>query len=156
MATEPMDYKDKGFITSDIFMQLALYYIHEECKKDQYTFIRKEVLTDYHLMVINGQMAGWFAFLWDDYISDSSEEQTMVQILQIVKAKIYHKGTYISLTELQSIPTMDGDFKIFYNKPFPTADLIQIFDALIQMLEGDWEYKDYDMHIDYYYSPLSD
>ncbi|OCA68932.1 hypothetical protein BBI01_17085 [Chryseobacterium artocarpi] len=151
MATESMDYKDKGFITSDIFMQLALYYIHEEFKKDQYTFIRKEVLTDYHLTVINGQMGGWFAFLWDPYISNASEEQTMVEILQIVKTKVYHKGTNITLTELQAIPTVDGDFKIFYNKPFPTSELIKMLDALIQMLEGDWEYEDYDMHIDYYY-----
>ncbi|WP_185289070.1 hypothetical protein [Chryseobacterium lactis] len=64
MATELMGYKGKGFITSDIFMQLALYYIHEELKKDQYVFIQKETLTDYHLMVINGKMGGWFAFLF--------------------------------------------------------------------------------------------
>lgn len=115
MATENMDYKGKGFITSDIFMELALYYIHEEFKKDQYIFIQKEILTDYHLMVINGQMGGWFAFLWDEYISDASEEQTMVQILQKVKDSICHKGSYISLEELQAIPTMDNDFKIFYN-----------------------------------------
>lgn len=152
MATEPMDYKEKGFITSDIFMQLALYYIHEELKKDQYFFIRKKALTGYHLMVINGQMGGWFAFLWDEYISNVSEEQTMVQILQIVKATIYNKGAHISLTELQAIPTVDGDFKGFYNKPFPTSELIKMLDALIQMLEGDWEHENYDMHIDYYYS----
>lgn len=152
MATELMDYKGKGFIKSDIFMELAFYYIQEELKKDQYFFIRKKTLTDYHVSVINGPMAGWFAFIWDEYISDSSEEQTMVQILQIVKARIYNKGTHITLTELQSIPTLDSDFKRFYNKPFPTADLIQIFDVLIQMLEEDWEYENYDMHIDYYYS----
>jgi hypothetical protein len=86
-------------------------------------------------MVINGKMGGWFAFLWDEYISNSSEEQTMVQILQIVKDRIHHKGAYISLSELQSIPTVDGDFKIFYNKPFPTADLINILETLIEMLQ---------------------
>ncbi|REC63577.1 hypothetical protein DRF65_05655 [Chryseobacterium pennae] len=132
-------------------MQLALYYIHEEFKKDQYAFIRKELLTDHHETVVNGQMAGWFAFLWDEYISNASEEQTMVQILQIVKARIYNKGTYIPLTELQAIPTVDGDFKLFYRKPFPTAELIKMLDALIQMLEGDWDHKNYDMDIDYYY-----
>ena len=152
MATELMGYKGKGFITSDIFMQLALYYIHEELKKNQYVFIRKETLTDYHLMVINGKMGGWFAFLWDEYISNSSEEQTMVQILQIVKDRIHHKGVYISLSELQSIPTVDGDFKIFYNKPFPTADLINILETLIEMLQGNWNHEAYNMHINYYYS----
>lgn len=86
-------------------------------------------------MVINGQMGGWFAFLWDEYISDASEEQIMVQILQKVKDSICHKGSYISLEELQAIPTMDNDFKIFYNKPFPTADLIRILDALVLMLQ---------------------
>lgn len=152
MATELMGYKGKGFITSDIFMQLALYYIHEELKKDQYVFIQKETLTDYHLMVINGKMGGWFAFLWDEYISNSSEEQTMVHILQIVKDRIHHKGAYISLSELESIPRVDGDFKIFYNKPFPTADLINILETLIEMLQGNWDHEAYDIHINYYYS----
>ena len=151
MATELMKYKGKGFITSDIFMQLALYYIHEEFKKDQYIFVQKEILIDYHLTVINGQMGGWFAFLWDSYISNSSEEQTMIQILQIVKNKIHNKGTYISLTELKAIPTVDGDFKLFYRKPFPTFELIKILDALILMLQGNWNHKSYDIDIDYYY-----
>ncbi len=44
MATENMDYKGKGFITSDIFMELALYYIHEELKKTSIFSFRKEFL----------------------------------------------------------------------------------------------------------------
>ncbi|WP_336686052.1 hypothetical protein [Chryseobacterium bernardetii] len=151
MATEIIDYKDKGFIISDIFIQLVLYYIHEEFKKDQYIFIQKKPLTNYHVSVINGQMAGWFAFLWDEYISNSSEEQTMIQILQIVKTNIHNKGSYISFTELQAIPTKDDHFKEFYIKPFPTSDLIKILDALIQMLQGNWNHDAYDMHINYYY-----
>ncbi|MCT2562723.1 hypothetical protein [Chryseobacterium herbae] len=103
-------------------------------------------------MAINGEMAGWFAFLWDTYISDSSEEQTMIQILQNVKNIIQNKGSYITLIELQSIPTKDEDFKRFYNKPFPTEDLEKIINALIKMLEGTWDLTNYDMYINYYYS----
>ncbi|WP_223606300.1 hypothetical protein [Chryseobacterium sp. OSA05B] len=152
MATENMNYKDKGFLTSDIFMQLAFHYINEELKKADYIFTKKEELQEYHRMVINGEMGGWFAFLWDSYISDSSEEQTMIQILQNVKNSIQNKGSYISTAELQSIPTKDGDFKIFYNKPFPTEDLNKIIGALIKMLEGTWDLTNYDMYINYYYS----
>jgi hypothetical protein len=44
MATELMGYKGKGFITSDIFMQLALYYIHEELKNHSMFSFGKKLL----------------------------------------------------------------------------------------------------------------
>ncbi|KMQ58416.1 hypothetical protein ACM46_22190 [Chryseobacterium angstadtii] len=152
MGFELIDYKNKGFQTSDIFMQLAIYYINEEFKKEQYIFTNKHSLEEYHKSVINGQMAGWFAFLWDLYIANASEEETMIQILQAVKTIIHHKENYISVNELQAIPTADGDFKIFYRKPFQTAELIRILDALIQMLQGTWNDTNYDMDINYRYS----
>lgn len=65
MSTELIDYKNKGFQISDIYMQLVLYYINEELKKNQYIFTNKGYLQRYHESIINGNMAGWFAFLWD-------------------------------------------------------------------------------------------
>lgn len=152
MATEFIDYNDKGFITSDSFIQLAIYYINEEFKENQYVFTNKNTLLEYHKSVINGYMAGWFAFLWDEYISNSTEEQTMVQILQNVKITLSNIGSYISISELQAIPTVDEDFKHLYSrKPFPTSELIKIINALIQMLQGTWTTDNYDMDINYRY-----
>ena len=152
MATELIDYKDKGFQTSDIFMQLAMYYVNEELNKNQYVFSNKASLLKYHEDVINGRMAGWFAFLWDEYIINSTDEQTMIQILQVVKTTIQNKGQLISLAELQSIPTEDRHFKLFYSsKPFPITELVKIIDALIKMLQGTWELANYDMDINYQY-----
>lgn len=42
MSTGFIEYKDKGFLTSDIFIQLVLHYVSEELNKDQYTFTDKE------------------------------------------------------------------------------------------------------------------
>ncbi len=150
MSTELIDYKNKGFQISDIYMQLALYYINEELKKNQYIFTNKGYLQRYHESIINGNMAGWFAFLWDENLSNSSDEQTMLQVLENVKTTLQSKGEYISVAELQTIPTEDKDFKRFYGRyPFPTSELIKIIDALIQMLQGTWESTNYNMDINY-------
>lgn len=152
MAIELIYYKDKGFQISDIFMQLAIYYINEELKKNQYIFINKDSLQKYHESIINGHMAGWLVLDWDTIIVNNVEEQTMIQILQILKTTIRNKGSYISISELQAIPTIDRDFKLFYSrKEFPTSELIKIVDALIEMLQGTWEFTNYDIDIDYRY-----
>ncbi|WP_038331477.1 hypothetical protein [Empedobacter falsenii] len=150
MSTELIDYKNKGFQISDIYMQLALYYINEELKKNQYIFTNKGYLQRYHESIINGNMAGWFAFLWDEKLSNSLDEQTMLQVLENVKITLQNKGSFISVAELQTIPTEDKDFKRFYGRyPFPISELIKIIDALIQMLQGTWESTNYNMDINY-------
>ncbi len=150
MSTELIDYKNKGFQISDIFMQLLIYYINDELKKSQYAFTNKNSLQRYHESIINGNMAGWFAFLWDSHLENSNDEQTMISVLQNVKTNLQNKGTFISVNELQSIPTIDKYFKQFYNKePFPTVELIKIVDVLSQMLQGIWTSTNYDMDINY-------
>ncbi len=50
------------------------------------------------------------------------------------------------------IPTEDLAFKyILDKKPFPTAELIRVMNALIQMLERIWDHKDYQMELDWTY-----
>ena len=149
MSYELIDYKNKGFQTSDFFMQLALYYINEELNDSQYIFENKSSLQKYNEDVVNGGMAGWFAFLWDDYILSLNDEQILVKALQATKLSILSKGTFISVDELQGISTTDSDFGAFYRKPFPIAELTKIIDALSQMLEGMWPYENYDMEINY-------
>lgn len=151
MGIELIDYKDRGFEISDFFMQLALYYINEELRKEPYIFTNKYSLEEYHKSVTKGHMVGWFAFLWDSYIVNPFEEQTMIDILQTVKTIIHSKGSYISITELQTIPTEDPDFKTFFEQPILTAELIKIFDALIQLLQGTWHYTKYDLDSDIKY-----
>ena len=149
MSRADIDYKDKGFVTSDLFIQLALFYINEELKNDKYTFSEKNSLLKYNEEVINGVFAGWFTFFWDSYLLNLRDEQTMIQILENVKSAIRIKGDFISVEELQSIPTKDGDFKLLYRRPFPTTELIRIFNALSELLKGTWQYENYEMEIEY-------
>ena len=149
MSRVDIDYKGKGFVTSDLFIQLALFYINEELKNDKYTFSEKNLLLQYNEEVTNGVFAGWFTFFWDSYLLNLRDEQTMIQILENVKSAIRIKGDFISVEELQSIPTKDGDFKLLYRRPFPTTELIRIFIALSEMLKGTWQYENYEMEIEY-------
>ena len=152
MNADFIDYQDnKGFYISNIFIQLIIYYINEEFKGSQYALTNKNSILNYHESVINGHQSGYFSLCWNLYLTDLTEEQSMIQILQTVKTTIQNKGAFVSVSELQSIPTSDSDFKLFYKKPFPTVELIKILDALIQMLQGTWTSTDYDMEISYNY-----
>lgn len=152
MNADFIDYRDnKGFYISNIFMQLLIHYINEELKKSQHIFTNKNRFLRENESIISGECAGYFAITWDSIIVNSTEEQTMIQILQTVKTTLQNKGAFISVSELQGIPTSDGDFKRFYRKPFPTAELVKILDVLIQMLQGTWTSTNYDMEINYKY-----
>lgn len=151
MATTFIDYKDKkGFYISESFMQLAMFYISEELKKSQYTLINKIELLDSLDSIINGYNKGYLVLTWDEELEGTTDEQTMIQVLQNLKISLLNKGTMISLTELKSIPTDDPDFERLYSRnPFPTAELIKITDALIQMLNGSWTSTNLYMDINY-------
>ncbi|OCA74793.1 hypothetical protein BBI00_10815 [Chryseobacterium arthrosphaerae] len=151
MATTFIDYKDKkGFYISESFMQLAIYYISEELKKSQYTFVNKTELLDTLDSSIKGYDKGFLVLLWDEELEGTVDEQTMILLLQNVKASLMNKGDMISLTELKAIPTDDPDFERLYSRnPFPTSELIKIMDALIQMLNGSWTSTNLYLDINY-------
>ncbi|UIR56366.1 hypothetical protein LZQ00_00725 [Sphingobacterium sp. SRCM116780] len=143
---------NKGFWVEEEFMQLVYCYICDELKKIQYNLTNKDDLLYSIKFHIDGYSTGSMSLGWNDYIITQSDEQLMLQVLQNVKATLQAKGTYISVTELQAISTEDKDFKrLFSRKPFPTAELIKIIDALIKMLEGTWDSTNYSMKIDYQY-----
>ena len=151
MATTFIDYKDKkGFYISESFMQLAIYYISEELKKSKYTFVNKTELLDTLDSSIKGYDTGVLVLLWDEELEGTADEQTMILVLQNVKASLINKGDMISLTELKAIPTDDPDFERLYSRnPFPTSELIKIMDALIQMLNGSWTSTNLYLDINY-------
>ncbi|WP_454881426.1 hypothetical protein [Sphingobacterium detergens] len=153
MARTFIDYKEnKGFEINESYMQLAFCYIYQEAKKSHYIFSNRENLFYDFEASINGHRYGYFVLNWDEELVSNIDEQIMLQVLQNVKTALQVKGTYISVAELQSIPTEDKDFKrLFSRKPFPTVELVKIVDALIKMLEGTWDSTNYNMEINYSY-----
>lgn len=151
MSQSKMFYsQNKGFWIHEIYMQLVMHYIHQELIKTQYNFSNKQDLVDDLEDNINGICSGYIGLNWEDVIvAGTTEEQTMISALQNVKTTLQNKGAFISVNELQAIPTEDWDFKVYYRKPFPTSELIKIVDALIQMLQGTWTSTNYDMKINY-------
>lgn len=153
MASAFIQYQNgKGFNIAEDFIQLMIYYIHEELEKPQYAFINKNLFVMGHEGIINGISSGYLTLPWKRILVSTEEEQTMIQILQNVKIALQNKGAFISVSELQSIQTDDEDFKYLYSRnPFPVAELIKIIDVLIQMLQGTWVSNKYDMVINYKY-----
>ena len=154
MSTVPIKYNGNlGFEIADEFMQLLFHYIKEEIVKPQYNLTNKEDLISGLTFEINGYSSGNLSLRWDDMFINSTEEQTMIQVLQNVITNLQNKGSSISVAEMQAIPTDDDDnFKLLYSrKPFPTLELIKISNALIQMLQGTWTSTNYSMDINYKY-----
>ena len=153
MADTKITYKEnKGFWIHEDFLKLALFYITQEISKVQYDISNKQELLDDLNVDIQGYTSGSMCVGLFEYVNSTFEEQVMQQVLQGVKAILQSKGAYISVSELQEIPTRDEDFKfLFSRKPFPTAELIKIIDALIKMLQGTWDSTNYSMKINYHY-----
>lgn len=150
MPVSKITYKqNKGFWVEEIFMQLVYHYIHEELIKPQYLVKDKHILLKSIRDRINGYFIGIMSLGWRNLIETNSEIQTMTQVLENVKTTLKSKGTYISIVELQNISTEDVEFKLYLSNPFPTSDLIEILNALIQMLNGSWTSTDYEMQIDF-------
>jgi hypothetical protein len=145
MSDTKFEYKNnKGFWISTSFAQLALHYIYTELEKPQYNVTNKSDMLEKMSYDLNGYVEP--GFTWRGHITNPTEEQTLIQVLQNVKTTLQNKGAFISVDEMQAIPTEDRMFKWLYSeKPFPTGDLIKIIDALIQMLEGTWEPTNFDM-----------
>ena len=153
MADTKITYKEnKGFWIHEDFLQLALFYIAQEISKVQYEIPSKQELLDDLNVDIQGYTHGYMCAGLFDYINSTSDEQMMIQVLQNVKTSSKNKGVYISVSELQAIPTDDKDLKyLFSRNPFPTSELIKIIEALIKMLQGTWDSTNYNMEINYKY-----
>jgi hypothetical protein len=141
--------EDKGFWIEEVFMQLIYHYIYDELIKPQYNVPNKNQLLDEIKFHIDGYSTGVMSLGWYGFIESDVEIQTMIQVLENVKLSLNNKGQYISVSELQSIPTEDDEFKFYYSTPFPIPELIKVLNALIQMLNNTWTSKTYDMKIAY-------
>lgn len=138
--------ENKGFWIAESFAQLILYYISQEISKPEINILGKEDLIEEFSMHINGYTKTYMTVGLFEFVETPAQEQEMIQVLQNVKTTLQNKGAFISVDEMQAIPTEDRMFKWLYSeKPFPTADLIKIIDALIQMLQGTWESTNFDM-----------
>lgn len=152
MSTTLIEYNNgKGFWIHEIYMQLAYCYIYEVLSNPQYILTNKEDMLYSIKFHIDAYSTGSMSLGWDNFITNHVDKQTTIQVLQNVKTTLKNKGAFISVEELQAIPTEDGDFKIYYRDPFPTAELIKIIDALIQMLQGTWTSTNHNMEISYKY-----
>jgi hypothetical protein len=151
MAISKMKYiENKGFWISESFMQLTWHYVLQEIIKPQYNFVNKQDLIEDFQQDIDGIHAGYLGLMWDNDIENASEEQTMIQVLQKVKITLQNKGAFISIQEQKTIQTKDHTLEYMLGKkPFPTAELIRVIDALIQMLQGTWESTNYNMDLNW-------
>lgn len=151
-ATTLIKYKNKGFWINENFMQLLFNYLYEEVQKSEYVFLDKNDLLDDLKEGVKGWYKGYFALSWEEILKVPADEQNLIKLLQNVKVVLQNKKSNISVNELQSIDVEDDTFKyLFSRKPFPTSELIKIIDALIKMLQGTWEFTNYNMEINYHY-----
>lgn len=148
MADAKLDYKQKkGFWIHETYAQLIFQFIYAEIQKPQYIFSNKIELLEDCEDIINGVTNGYMALMWHEYLINQTDEQTMIQVLKNIIIKLQIKGRYITIVELKAMSSQDQHWKAVMNRDFPVSELIRIFNALIQILEGSWESTNYDMKI---------
>ncbi|ARS39248.1 hypothetical protein CA265_06000 [Sphingobacteriaceae bacterium GW460-11-11-14-LB5] len=148
MATTFLGYKgSKGFYIHETYAKLIFQFIYQELKKAKYTFVNKDILLADCEAKINGWRNGYIVLRWDDRLIGMDEENNMTQLLQNIIIDLQTRGNYISVEELQAIPSEDELWKMDLDKKFPVNELIRVFNALIQMLQGTWLSTNYDMNI---------
>ena len=140
---------NKGFWIHEIYMQLAYFYIYDELVKQQYIITNKDDLLYSIKFHIDGYSTGSMSLGWENYTQNPNDKQTIITALQNVIINLQNKGTFISSSELLTISSDDDYFKMYYRNPFPVAELIKIIDALIQLLEGNWNSTNYSMDVEY-------
>ena len=151
MAVTFIDYKEnKGFYIHEDFMQLAFIFIYAELRiPNKYNFINKEDLISDCESKVNGVHSGYFVLSWEKDLVGESEEQLMIELLQSIINELNSKGELIKAFELESMETEDTHWKRIMDKPIPVKELIRIFNALIEMLNDDWNSTNYNMDIDW-------
>jgi hypothetical protein len=138
---------NKGFWIAEHYMQLAYHYIHQELLEPIYdAFSNKQGLILDCELKINGMQFGYFSVMWDEDLSNDADRLLMIQLINQVITNLQAKGDYITVEELKAIPTEDDHWEgIITSKPFPVNDLLKIFNAMIQVLNGTWESSNYNM-----------
>lgn len=150
MADCKLTYKNnKGFWVHETYAQLIYQLIYAELQKPEYTFSHKQEFLEDCEDIINGISIGYIGLNWIEYLINQADEQTMVQLLQNVITYLQTKGKYIAVTELKAMQTQDEHWKAVMDRNFPVSELIRIFNALIQMLQGTWDSNNYDMKINW-------
>lgn len=149
MPTCKIQYKNKGFLIEEFFMQTMYCYIYHELIKDKYVFSKKDDLLYSIKFHIDGYSTGIMWLGWEDYIDTDLDISTMILVLENLKVELNKKGKEISVEELQEISTEDDYFKRCHNIPFEVSELIKILDTLIKMLKGTWLTDNYYLEINY-------
>ncbi|KQR67667.1 hypothetical protein [Pedobacter sp. Leaf176] len=111
--------------------------------------INKQEIIDDLKDKFNGLRNGYIILGWEDELVCQTDEETMVQVLHNIIIVLQHKGKYVTVSEIQAMPSEDRHWKAVMDRNFLTAELIRIFTAMIQMLQGTWTSSDFDMKINW-------
>ena len=146
MADTFIDYKDgKGFWIHESAMELTFQYIYKELKTGSYIFSDIEELLYDCETIVNGFRRSYLVFPWDEEELTQQDKQEMIRLLEKILSDFRTKDEYISVEELQSFPEKADSWEEDWVKPILTQNMIYIFEALVQILKGEWESTDYNM-----------
>ncbi len=134
-------YKDdtKGFWITSSHLKVVLHYILQELKLPKYSFSNKADIIDDFEFIIDGYMNSYLNLPLERLLDDTVNAQEFVSVLQQVKLNFRFKDEFISVAELQAIPSKDYRFKaIFSDDEYSKFEVIIIIDALIELITGTW------------------
>ena len=150
MAKTFIDYKeDIGFWIPEIFMELTYEYVLQTLHAIEGDLsIREELIEDIEFN-INGLAKGMLTLTWGSFLKNEEQLNEIVLVLNDTKNLLSNKGEYISVEELNEYEVKKKEMASNWPKPIKTAEVIKIIEAIILMLNDEWDEPNYSMSIDY-------
>lgn len=153
--TTHISYKDKdiGFWIGEAEMEMIFYFILKTFEKLNPNVEFKDIFKHDMETSASGRTTGYLVLSWNYYLKTEEHEQQMIQVLEETVSDLKTFGTYISIKALQEAAAFNPieEYRTPYKKPLETKYVVEVVEALIAMLKGEWELENYNLAFDHYW-----
>jgi hypothetical protein len=151
--TTHIEYKDKGFWIGEAEMEMIFYFILKAFNKLDPNIDFKDILRDDLEAKASSGNYGYLVLVWPYYIKNEEHELQMAEIIEEAIRNIQDFGEYIPTSALKEAAAYNPlvEHRTVYEKPLETKKVLEVLNALVAMLKGEWEHEDLYLAFDDYW-----
>ena len=151
--TTHIEYKDKGFWIGEAEMEMIFYFILKAFNKLEPNIEFKEILREDLEAKASSGNYGYLVLVWPFYIKNKEHEQQMIEIIEEAISYTEGFGEFIPVSALQEAAAYNPqeEYRTIYKKPIKIERVLEVLNAMIAMLKGEWEHEDIYLAFDDYW-----
>ncbi|KGO87858.1 hypothetical protein Q765_05075 [Flavobacterium rivuli WB 3.3-2 = DSM 21788] len=145
-----IEYKQSGFWIPESYIEVLSHFICNAFLKSDLHNFNENLVKIYKNCDSNtsGINAGMVTILFDAYIIEPNEINTMINVLQDTKKIIAALGSQLSIKYLNDLEEKKEDdyFKVSWSFPIQTQSLISTLNFMIQLLNESFPQENIEVH----------